>query len=304
MKILFLGTPEFAVPILEKLNEKFEVCLVISQPDRAKKKNVLLPTPVKEAAMRLGIEVYQPEKIGEDLTPLIECGADVMVTAAYGQYVPSKVLKLFKKCINVHGSLLPKYRGGAPIQRSIIDGEEETGVTIMQMAKKLDGGLMYAKARYKILDSDTNSDVFYKLSHIGADLLVDNILDIVNGVNLGEVQDEALATYAPNLDASEEVIDFNKSSFLVARHINGMANEPGAYFVYNDVKVKVFKAMACECDIEAKPGTVLSLKKAVLIKTLDGAVYLQKLLLPGKKIMDAKDFVNGQRLLKENDVIS
>lgn len=303
MKIVFMGTPLFGVRVLERLVEKYDVCLVVSQPDRVKKKGQLIPTPVKELALKLGIPVFQPEKIGLDYEVIKEANADVLVTAAYGQYIPSKILKLFKKTINVHGSLLPLHRGGAPIQRSIINGDLETGVTIMEMAKRLDAGKMYAKRSYKILDDDTNTSVFEKLSNIGADLLMENIEDIYNEVNLGVVQDENMATYSPNLDPSEELIDFNKSAFLVMRQINGLSNEPGAYFIFNDVKVKVFKASVIQYEGNELPGTVISLKKKVWIKTLDNAVSLDILLLPGKKASKAIDFVNGQKLLKENDVI-
>jgi len=298
-----MGTPLFGVRVLERLVEKYDVCLVVSQPDRVKKKGQFVPTPVKELALKLGIPVFQPEKIGLDYEAIKEANADVLVTAAYGQYIPSKILKLFKKTINVHGSLLPLHRGGAPIQRSIINGDLETGVTIMEMAKRLDAGKMYAKRSYKILDDDTNTSVFEKLSNIGADLLMENIEDIYNEVNLGVVQDENMATYSPNLDPSEELIDFNKSAFLVMRQINGLSNEPGAYFIFNDVKVKVFKASVIQYEGNELPGTVISLKKKVWIKTLDNAVSLDILLLPGKKASKAIDFVNGQKLLKENDVI-
>ena len=298
-----MGTPSFGVNVLEKLASKYDVCLVVSQPDRVKKKGVFLPTPVKEAAMKLGIEVFQPEKIGLDYKKIEEAKADVLVTAAYGQYIPTKILKLFKKTINVHGSLLPLHRGGAPIQRAIINGDKETGVTIMEMAKKLDAGKMYAKKSYTILDSDTNSDVFEKLSVIGSELLMDTIEDIYNEINLGEPQDETLATYSPNLNSDEEVIDFNKDAFLVMRQINGLSMEPGAYFIFNDTKVKVFKASVVKYEGDEVPGTIVSLKKKVLIKTLTDAVSLDVLLLPGKKVTKAIDFVNGQKLFKEKDVI-
>lgn len=303
MKIVFMGTPSFAVPILKKLNEKYEITLVVSQPDRERKKGVLLNTPVKECALSLGLEVFQPESIGSDFERIKECDADVLVTAAYGQYIPTKVLKLFKKTINVHGSLLPHHRGGAPIQRAIMNGDEQTGVTLMEMAKKLDAGKMYAKVKYQILDEDNSTTVFQKLSDLGAKLLIENIDDIYNGINEGVIQDDNEATYSPNLLPSEEVIDFNKPARLVVRHIHAMAMEPGAYFIFNGVKVKVFAAKVVKDESDVSVGTILSLKKQFLVKTKTDAVLLEKLLLPGKKIVDVKDFVNGQKLFKENDVI-
>ena len=190
MKIVFIGTPEFAVPVLEALNSKYEVVLVISQPNRVKKKGVFLDTPVCAKAKELGLNIIQPEHIGEEYEYIKSLEADILVSAAYGQYVPSKVLNLFKKTLNVHGSLLPKHRGGAPIQRAIMNGDDVTGVTIIEMAKKLDAGLMYAKKEYVIKDTDTSDKVFSELSIIGTNLLMEVIEDIYNGVLAGEVQNE------------------------------------------------------------------------------------------------------------------
>ena len=195
MKLIFMGTPDFAVPILEALNNKYEVLAVISQPNRAKKRGVLLETPVSEYAKNHNIKLFQPEKINTIIDELTSLGADTLITAAYGQYLPSKLLNQFKFKINVHGSLLPKYRGGAPIQRAILNGESKTGVTIMEMAKKLDAGKIYAKREYEILPNDNSTTVFEHLSLIGRDLLLDTIEDIYNERNLGTPQDEALATY-------------------------------------------------------------------------------------------------------------
>ena len=303
MKIVFMGTPQFAVPILEALKEKYEVLLVVSQPNRAKKKGKLIETPIAECAKKLNLNLIQPEKIGDEYEYIKSINADVLVTAAYGQYVPTKILELFKKTLNVHGSLLPKHRGGAPIQRAIINGDEKTGVTIIEMAKKFDSGVMYAKRECLITDDDNNSSVFEKLSYMGRDLLLEVIEDVYNGIIVGEIQDENLVTYSPNLTAEEEIVDFNKSAFLVARQINGLSTEPGATIIVNDNKIKVYKATVKEDSSEHKPGTVLSLKKQVLIKTLDGAVSLDDILVPGKKVLKAKDFVNGQKILKEYDVI-
>lgn len=303
MKIVFLGTPEFAVPILKALNEKYEVALVISQPNRVKKKGVFLPTPVCQCANDLGLKIIQPEKIGDEFEYIQSINADVLVSAAYGQYVPSKILKLFKKTMNVHGSLLPMHRGGAPIQRAIINGDTKTGITIIEMAKKLDAGLMYAKREYEITDKTTSSQAFADLSIIGRDLLLEVIEDIYNCKNLGEVQNEDLATFSPNLEAHEEIVSFDKSAREVVRQINGLSMEPGASIIVNGINVKVFEAEVVEDDSELVAGTVISLKKQVLIKAQDNAVKINKILVPGKKLLSAKDFVNGQKIFKELDVI-
>lgn len=303
MKIVFMGTPDFAVEVLRQLAEKYEVVLVVSQPDRERKKGVLLPTPVKACALELGIPVHQPEKIGKDYEPLREANADVLVTAAYGQFVPSKVLNIFKNTINVHGSLLPKYRGGAPIQRAIMNGDKQTGITLIEMANKLDAGKMYAKVFYDILPQDTSSDVFEKLSFLGAQLLLAHIEDIVSGKNEGQEQDENLVVLAPNIAAEEEKLSFTKKSQEIVNHIHALAMTPGAYVNVHNIKVKVFDAEVVSFDSNDVPGTVLSIKKELLIRTLDGAIRITKILVPGKKIMQTRDFLNGQKIFNLGDVI-
>ena len=303
MKILFMGTPEFSVPILEALNEKYEISLVVSQPNRVKKKGVFLDTPVAACAKRLNLNLFQPEHIKEHIDYICQVDADIIVTAAYGQYVPSKILNNFKKCINVHGSLLPKYRGGAPIQRCLMNGEKTTGVTIMEMTKKLDAGVMYAKEEYQILEDDNNSSLFDKLSIIGKDLLMNTIEDIYNGKNLGIPQDEASATYSPNIDKEEEIIDLNQRSVDIVNKIRGLAYEPGAYLNVGDIKLKVFKAKAIAWDSNEEPGSVLDTKKRIVLKTLDGAIELLDVLYPGKKIIAGRDFANGQKLFITGSVI-
>lgn len=303
MRIVFIGTPEFAVPVLEALNSKYEVVLVISQPNRVKKKGVFLDTPVCAKAKELGLNIIQPEHIGEEYEYIKSLEADILVSAAYGQYVPSKVLNLFKKTLNVHGSLLPKHRGGAPIQRAIMNGDDVTGVTIIEMAKKLDAGLMYAKKEYVIKDTDTSDKVFSELSIIGTNLLMEVIEDVYNGVLTGEVQNEEEATFSSNLTPEEEFISFDMKAKMVVRHINSLTSNPGASIKVNDMIIKVYEAEEVVDNSDLKPGTVISLKKQVLIKAQDNAVKINKILVPGKKVLPARDFVNGQKILKELDVI-
>ena len=216
----------------------------------------------------------------------------------------SVALNKFKYKLNVHASLLPKHRGGAPIQRSIMEGDEFTGVSIMEMTKKLDAGKVYAVSKYKILDDDNSTSVFEKLSIIGANLLMDNLEDIINDKNIGLEQDESLATYSKNIAREEEQLDLNKSTIEIINHIRGLANEPGAYINVNGVKFKIFKATKLVDNSNNKPGTVLSVKKGIIIKTIDGAISLDLVLLPGKKIMTGKDFSNGQKLFSEGQYIT
>lgn len=298
MKIVFMGTPEFAVPILEALANKYEVSLVVCQADPKPGK---FPA-VKKKAIELGIKVFQPIKIKDDYEEILATGSDVLITAAYGQFVPTKILKKFKKCINVHGSLLPKRRGGAPIQRAIMEGDLNTGVTLIEMVKKMDAGVMYAKAMLPITEDDTADDLFSKLSILGRDLLMANIEDIVAGKNLGIAQDENSATISPNLTKEEEKIDFNKSAFLVARQIQGLSSNPGGYIMAKDNLIKLYKAKVVE-GYHGKPGEIVSINKHLVIMALDYGVEILLLKPAGKKIMPANSYLNGQRLLQIGDVL-
>ncbi len=300
MKIVFMGTPKFGVKTLEALNQKYEVLLVVSQPDTYRKGKPVY-SKVKEKAIELGIEVFQPLNIKTDYTKILDVNADILITAAYGQIVPKLLLDSFKKCINIHGSILPKYRGGAPIQRSIIDGEEYSGVTIMEMVKKMDSGKIYAQEKVKILDIDNNETIFEKLSIVGCRLLMDNIISIINEENLGIPQDEALVTYAPNLSKEEEKIDFTKTSKEVFNQIRGLAMEPGAYFEINGNIIKVYSSIIVDDNSEALAGEIISLNKEIVIKTKDKAISLIEIKPAGKNVMKAKDFLNGQRLIKIGD---
>lgn len=304
MKIVFMGTPDFAVPILKALDEKYEVLLVISQPNRVKKKGIFLDTPVAKEAKKRNLFLRQPEKVKELYEEIKQMNPDVLVSAAYGQYVPSTILNLFKKTLNVHGSLLPKYRGGAPIQRAIRNGDTKTGVTIIEMAKRLDSGVMYGKTECEITDKDTSSMVFERLSYLGRDLLLEVIEDVYNGKNLGIAQIEQEATYAPNIEPEEEILNFNKPSKEVLRQIHSLALEPGATIFFQGMRIKIYEARVVLDSSRNCPGTILSLNKKLLVKTLDGAIEIEEILIPGKKKMKVKDFLNGQKIFKEYDVIS
>ncbi len=304
MKIVFMGTPEFAVNVLDELNKKYEVVLVVTQSDKlVGRKKVLTFSPVKEKAIELGIPVFQPEKLKDDYQTIIDTKADILVTAAYGQFVPTRVLNTFKNCINVHGSLLPKRRGGAPIQRAIIEGDATCGVTIMQMVKGMDKGLMYAKVETPILDSDNQDTMFAKLSIMGAKLLMDNIEDIYNGTNKGEPQDESLATISPNIRPEEEEFNFNDTSRNIFNKVRGLSHEPGAYFVHKGLRIKVYECKIVENDSLQEAGTILETHKHLIIKTKDSSIELLTIKVEGKKEMSASSFLNGQNLFTKLDLI-
>lgn len=304
MKIIFMGTPNFAVPSLEALNEKYEVVLVVSQPAKPEgRKEILKNPPVALKALELGIQLFQPEHIKNEYEYFKNIKADMIVTAAYGQFIPTKILNLYKKCINVHGSLLPHHRGGAPIQRAIINGDKKTGVTIMEMVKKMDAGRMYASSEIPILDSDNNSSLFEKLAIIGKNLLMENIEDIYNGKNEGIMQNEEEATISPNIAPEEEKINFNIDARKVFNLIRGLSDEPGAYCEYNGQRIKIYKASIEKNDSDASPGTIINIKKSLIVKCKTDAISILELQIPGKKRMNVKDFLNGQKLLNLNDII-
>ena len=303
MRIVFMGTPEFACNVLSGLNEKYEIALVISQPNREKKKGALIPTPVANLATELGLKLIQPEKIADAYSDILEAKADVLVSAAYGQYIPSKILNLFKYKINVHGSLLPLHRGGAPIQRCLINGDTKTGVTIMEMAKGLDTGKIYSMAEYQIEDDDNSTTLFEKLSVIGRDLLLNTIEDIVSDKNLGIPQDDSKSTYSKNIEKEEELIKLNNTSKNIVNQIRGLAMTPGAYINVSNINLKVYKASIREYSGNELPGTILSIKKEILIKTKDGAISLELVQMPGKKIITGKEFSNGQKLFTVGQVL-
>ena len=303
MKIIFLGTPEFASKVLEALDSKYEIKLVISQPNREKKKGVLIDTPVASYAKSHNLELLQPLAIKDIYDVIKDVDADTLITAAYGQYIPTKILNLFKTKLNVHASLLPLHRGGAPIQRCLMNGDTKTGVTIMEMEKRLDAGKIYAKEEYIINPDDDATTLFNNLAIIGSKLLLDNIEDIYNGKNLGVLQDESMATYSPNILKEEEKIDFNKTSFEIVNQIRGLSKNPGAYIIVNGNIVKVYKAISIDYLGNELPGTVLNVKKGITIKTKDKAISLALVKQEGKKEMSGKDFSNGQKIFVINDII-
>lgn len=315
MKIVFMGTPEFAVPSLEALlAEGYSVTGVVTQPDRPQgRKKVLTPTPVKEAALVHGLPVLQPQRMrsAEAIAQISELQPDLIVTAAYGQILPKEVLDLPKfGCLNVHGSLLPKYRGGAPIQRSIINGEKETGVTLMYMAEGLDTGDMIAKVVVPIEDEDTSGTMFEKLSVAGAKLLIEQLPLIINGTADRIPQNDNESTYAPNLTREDERIDWAASSREIYNRVRGLVPFSGGFTTWNGDVFKVWSVVNPEEDKASSsasgelPGTVLNLsERGIEVKSGDGSVLLTRIQPAGKKAMDAAEFVRGG-VMKKGTVLS
>jgi len=310
MKILFMGTPQFAVPSLSALLERgYEVAAVVTQPDRPKgRKRELTPPPVKAFALERGLPVLQPEKLRspEGVVAVTEIAPDLIVTAAYGQILPKAVLDLPRLgCINVHGSLLPKYRGGAPIQRSIIDGEKVTGVTLMYMAEGLDTGDMIAKVEVPITDEDTAGTMFEKLSEAGSALLLEWLPRIEGGTAGRTPQAGEEATYAPNLSREDEKLDWSQNSRRIFDRVRGL-NPMAGGFTFMDGEV--FKVWGCAVpgpsDAELRsewaafaPGAVLETGAfGIRVRTGDGSIVLTDVQPAGKKALKASEFAKGARL--------
>lgn len=307
MKILFMGTPEFAVPSLAALLEKgHTIAAVVTQPDRPKgRKRELTPPPVKAFALEQGLTVLQPEKLRspEGIAQVTAIAPDIIITAAYGQILPKAILDLPRlDCINVHGSLLPHYRGGAPIQRSIINGESVTGVTIMYMAEGLDTGDMISKVEVPITDEDTAGSMFEKLSLAGAKLLLEWLPRIVEGSIVRTPQVDAEATYAPNLTREDEKLDWKQSSRAVFNRVRGL-NPMAGGFTYLDGEV--FKVWGTRIPqgsdtvlrpewVSLVPGSILEAGSiGIRVRTGDGSIVLTEVQPAGKKALAATEFARG-----------
>ena len=296
-KLIFMGTPDFAATVLEGLldDANYDVLAVVTQPDRAlgRKKEIKM-TPVKEVALAHNLPVYQPEKMSgsDEMAELMTLGADGIVTAAFGQFLPTKLLDSVDFAVNVHASLLPKYRGGAPIHYAIINGDKEAGVTIMEMVKKMDAGDMIAKASTPITDEDNVGTMFEKLAVIGRDLLLKTLPDYIAGNIKPELQDESKATFSPNITSEEERIDWNKSAREVFNHIRGLYPWPVAHTLLDGKRFKIYEASLAEG--QGQPGQIIEKgKKTLVVATGDGAISLKTVQPAGKPRMSVVDFLNG-----------
>ncbi|MBE5967472.1 MAG: methionyl-tRNA formyltransferase [Lachnospiraceae bacterium] len=299
MKILFMGTPDFAAGILEKLIESgHEIIGVVTQPDKQKGRGKALAfPPVKETALENQITVYQPVKVKDpDFIQLVrEMAPEVIVVAAFGQILPKSFLDIPEYgCINVHASLLPKYRGSAPIQYSIMDGEEETGVTIMHMDVGIDTGDMILQAKIPISPEETGGSLHDKLAVLGAALLLEALEKIASGTAPRTPQDDTKATYVKMLSKEMGNIDFTKSAIQIERLIRGLNPWPSAYTYLDGKTLKLWKAAVTKTAKKAEPGEVLEVcKDAIVVMTGQDALVIQELQLEGKKRMPADAFLRG-----------
>lgn len=301
MKVIFMGTPDFAVPCLEKLIEKkYEVAAVFSQPDKpVGRKQILTPPPVKECAIQNDIPVYQPSTLRneETIEQIKSINADVIIVVAYGKILPVEVLNAAKYgCINVHASLLPKYRGAAPIQWAVINGDKETGVTIMQMDEGLDTGDMLRVEKTEILENETSEELFDRLSHLGADALI-KTLDVIENENTAPVsQPEGDFGYAKKITKELSPINWNSTAFEVHNLVRGLQTWPCASTKINGKNVKIHKTILSD-KTGMNAGEVVDNKNVLRVCCGDGkCVDILELQLEGKKKMDAKSFLLGNRI--------
>jgi len=299
-KLIFMGTPAFSVPILEGLIENgYEIQAVVTQPDRpVGRKKVITPTPVKEAAVKHGLLVLQPEKISgsPEMEKIIELAPDLIVTAAFGQFLPEKILTAPKfGAVNVHASLLPKYRGGAPVHYSIIEGEKETGVTIMEMVKKMDAGDILSQKAIPITKTDDVGTMFDKLSLVGKELLLETLPKILAGEITPQPQDENEVTFSPNITREQEQIDWHKTAEQVDNQVRGMRPWPTAFTTYNGINWKLWDVTPLDETTNDVPGTIIKRsKKELWIACGEGTVLSVNTIQPsGKGKLFIQDFLNG-----------
>ena len=296
MKVIFMGTPDFAVPVLQGLIDNYEVILVVSQPDRrVGRHQELKETPIKSLAIKNNIEVFQPEKIRADYQRIIDLKPDIIVTCAYGQIIPKEILDCPRLgCINVHASLLPKLRGGAPIHKAIIDGYDKTGITIMYMDEKMDNGDIIEQREIPILDSDNLESLHDKLSIVGSELLLDTLPSIINGTNKRIKQNEDEVTFAYNIKREEEHIDFSFDSRRIFNLVRGLYPVPCSYVNIFDHEMKILKCSVYNKKYNAKYGEIVEVNKSgIVVACLDGSILIEEVKPFGKNKMSAVSYVNG-----------
>lgn len=298
--IIFLGTPEFGRTVLEGLiDSNYDIKAVVTQPDKKiGRKQVLHQSPVKELALANHLKVYQPAKLSgsEELAELLQIQPDFIVTAAYGQFLPSKFLQSAKIApVNVHGSLLPKYRGGAPIQYSLLNGDKETGISIMEMVKKMDAGDIFAQASLPIKDDDTSGSLFEKLSVLGRDLLLETLPKFLDGTVTRTKQDEAGVVFSPNISKAQEQIKTSMTAQQAHNLVRGLNPDPGAYMLVDGKRMKVWQTKVSDEKTDLAPGSLVTNKKRFALAFADGTVLdLLEVQPTGKKRMLIRDYVNGQ----------
>lgn len=303
MKVVFMGTPDFSVPALEKIAQNHQVQAVVTQQDRPKGRGHKMQyTPVKEKALELNIPVFQPEKVKnpEFVDILKEMNPDVIVVIAFGQILSKEILDLPKYgCINVHASLLPEYRGAAPIQWAVIDGKKESGVTTMYMAEGLDTGDIIDKKVIELEKKETGGSLFDRLSLIGGDLILETLKHLEDGTAKRIPQDDEKSSYAGKITKELGHIDFTKSATEIERLIRGLNPWPSAFTHVDEKALKIWDAEVIDEPVKEEPGTIISTNKTLKVATGNGYLDIKELQLAGKKRMDIVSFLNGYSIKSE-----
>ncbi len=306
VKVLFLGTPDIAVkPLLGLLEAGFNVVGVVCQEDKISGRGhgqIEMP-PVKKMALKANLPVFQPHRIKNDFEFAKKLDFDVIVCMAYGQIVPMEFVALAPKgAINLHGSLLPKLRGAAPIQRSIMNGDKETGVTLMEMAEKMDAGKMFDKRSISILEEDNYSTLMAKLGDLAKQMIIEDLLPYVNDELPGIPQNEGEVTFAKKILQEDEHLPLNLPSAEMNRYIRGLADKPGAYVIFRDKKLKIYSS-EISTNVSVDAGLIKCVKGKMYLGTNDGALLLKDVQYEGKKRMDASSFANGARILSNGEKV-
>lgn len=296
LKIVFMGTPSFAVPSLANIHQKYGVSLVVCQPDGMKdRKGNYIYSPVKKYALENNIPIIQPIKISDAFEEIKAINPDLLITCAYGQFIPDSILNLPTiAAINIHGSLLPKLRGGAPIHHAIINDYDKTGVTIMYMAKKMDAGDIISSRAIDITD-EMNLDYLYnELSIIGSELIMDTLPSIIDGTNDRIVQNEEEVTFGYNVTKEEEHIDFNKTSRQIFCLVRGLSTIPGAFAWMNEKRLKIFKTEILNEEFKGSNGEIVAFRDdGFVVKTSDGGLLILEIQPEGKPKMSVNSYLNG-----------
>lgn len=309
--VVFMGTPEFAVPSLKALiaSNDFDVIGVLTQPDRpVGRKHRLTASAVKTEAQKHGIKIYQPAKLNgsDEMQEIIDLHPDFLITAAYGQFLPTKLLNSAKiAAVNVHGSLLPKYRGGAPIQRSIMNGDSKTGISIIYMVKKMDAGDIIAQQAIPIHDDDDSGSMFKKLSILGRDLLMKALPHLIDGTVKPIKQDESKVVFSPNISSEEERLDFTRTAKEIDWQVRGLRPAPIANAIIDGQRTKVYDVTPLQDKTSAEPGTVVeATKHRLVIACGQGTeLLLNKVKPAGKGLMDITAYLNGHQDIKAGEQV-
>ena len=301
LKLVFMGTPEISAYVFEKMIEAgYHFVGLVAQPDHpVGRKGIIEKVPTKVVAEKYGIPVFQPIKIRDDYAFIDDIKPDLVITLAYGQIVPQGFLdKVPMGCLNLHGSLLPKYRGASPVQTALINNEKVTGVTLMEMVKAMDAGRMYAKKEIVIAEDDNATSLFNKVKIAAGELVLEALPLYIDGELKGEIQNEEEVTFCSLIKPEQEKLDLSLPAISIVGWIKGLSDEPGAYLYLNNIKLKIYKARVINNNVDHAIGEIVSAdKNGLIFQAKDGQISILELQKEGKKRMDYRSFINGNQNL-------